>query len=127
MRESDEQAGYNWLLKHCAPFSGGGPISALSYTGPTPSAVLGARQLAPADVAADAGFSPCPTGMGPSSRASLSLPRARGSLWWRPLQGALKGITLASRPTSLLGVARVAGVLRRSKGHACRPCVECAL
>ena len=56
------QAGYNWLLKHCAPFSGGGPVSALSHTAPTPSAVLGARQLAPADVTADAGFPPCPTG-----------------------------------------------------------------
>ena len=70
------QAGYIWLLEHCAPLSGGGRVSALSYTAPMPSAVLGARQRAPADVAATPGLGVSTTGMGPTSAEPRSARRA---------------------------------------------------
>ena len=92
---------------------------------PETLAVLGALPLAPERVAAERGFSPSTTDMGPTSEPALSLRRVR--VWRRPLRRSFEGTTLASRPTSLLGVARVVGVLRRSKGHPRRPCVECSL
>ena len=60
------------------PFPGGGQGSALSYTAPIPSAVRGARQRAPADVAPTGGFSPSTTGMGPTAAEPRSAHRALG-------------------------------------------------
>ena len=73
--------------------------------------MLGALPLAPERVAAERGFSPSTTDMGPTSEPALSLRRVRVSVWRRPLRRSFEGTTLVSRPTSLLGVARVAGVL----------------
>ena len=64
--------------------------------GPGTLAVRAALPLAPGRFAAERGFSPCLTGMGPTSGEALSLRRARVRLWRRPSRGALKGITLAS-------------------------------